>query len=1236
MMECLNCGYQNPQKAKYCQNCGQPLERKCANCGTVNAPTARFCMNCGSKLDPSAARATSPGSQAEITGRPDSRLQRLAMATPLALAEKIRAAAHFGGERRVVTVLFADVVGSTALAESMDPEDWTSIMNRAFDLITPAIYRYEGTIARLMGDALLVFFGAPLAHEDDPERAVRAALDMLAVVRQYAQEVKQVVGIDFAMRIGLNTGLVVVGEVGSDLVYEYTAMGDAVNLAARLQAAAKPMSILLAESTYRFIPQAFDYRDLGDISVKGKTEQVHIYEVTGAKPRIARSRGLKGLQSQMIGRESELAALKQLDQMVKAGIGRIVLVIGEAGVGKSRLIAEWKSIAQKGSKNGNFRWGEGRCLSYGQGFAYHLLADLLRSLLDISTGSSEPGVQAALSELCVDLFGEDNQEVYPFLGHLLALPMDGQAGERVRGLDPQSLQTGYLAALRQLLQALAARQPLVLVLDDIHWADPSSIELLGKLFPLALEAPILFCCLARPERDSPGWKLVTTARELLGPALTEIDLRNLSKDDSTRLVANLLEFEELPPGLNEMILSKAEGNPLFVEEVIRMLVDRGYLVQNGRNWIFRQEVKEGDIPENLHGLLLERIDRLPDDVKRTLRVAAVVGRQFSVRVLEKVLRSESIFLALTSQLQTLEGSGLISLARVTPEVEYTFRHALVHEAAYHSLLKNDKREIHRIVGEVLEQGDGGKAESLAAEMAYHFYQAEDIPQALKYYQIAGDFALSQYAVPEALSHYTLALELSERANSSHSELYRARGSLYETLGDFDSALADLLKALSLARRSTNRQSELQTLLDLGMLWASRDYAQTGEYFQKALELARSLGDSRSLAHSLNRVGNWYLNIDQPYQAVDYHSEALAIFESLEDQGGIAETLDLLGMSTGIGGDAFLAERYFRRAIALFRELDDRKGLASSLSNLIFRGPLLESDVVLHSSNHLSDTLGSCEEAIEIARSIYWRPGEAYGFLTLSQNLEAMGEYNRAFTAVRQGLQIAREINHRQWLTFGTSILGVIYMNVYALDIGLEHLQEAYQLGHTIGSVNFMRIGAAFLARVYLLRGDPDSAESYLDQALDLDAPAETLGQRLVWTSRAQLALNRGNPGLALEILDRLVEGLRNQAPGRASTRLSIIRGEALAALGEWDRAETELQLGCRVAEKQGIRPLLAPCLALLGRVHRHLGRKMEAKKEIAAAQTILNEMAVQLEDEDLRSAYLDQAATRLFGNNPTG
>lgn len=629
-LTCPGCESINPGVARFCLNCGVSLVNHCPNCQAETPPGARFCFSCGQQVG-------------GVTPADNARQARLAAGTPSSLANKIREAgqpvAERAHERRVVTALLADLSVLDASGRQIDPEDWSEVLNRALDRLSTVIYHYEGAIARLMGNTMLAFFGAPVAHEDDPARAVRAALDMLDDVRNLDAELRSERGFELDLRVGINTGTVILGNVGSDLKFEYTVMGDTVNLAALVQSAARPMSALLTENTWRQVAPVFDCEEFGSLEVKGRTEPVRAYEVRGSSMETTRVHGVAGLESPMVGRDAELKTLMQLSAAARAGVGRVALVISDPGLGKTRLIAEWKTA--EGGSGGNdqtgLQWATGQCLSYGQNHPYHLLVSLLRSLLGVSATADEAELHRALLLVAGHLFGNSAMEVYPYLGHLLSLRIEESALKPLRQLDPQVLQSQYLMAIRRLVQARASERPLALVLEDIHWADPSSVDLLIKLMPLASESPVLFCFVTRPEQDAAGWKLVTTARDVLGARLTEMSIKELSESDSQQLVFYLLDIQTLPDQTQSLILKKAEGNPFFVEEVIRMLIDHGALVKSGDQWIVSGEVAEIDIPDNLQGLLLARIDRLPDEAKHILRVASVIGRQFSVKVLEQAM-----------------------------------------------------------------------------------------------------------------------------------------------------------------------------------------------------------------------------------------------------------------------------------------------------------------------------------------------------------------------------------------------------------------------------------------------------------------------------------------------------------------------------------------------------------------------------------------------------------------------
>ncbi len=647
-MKCPNCSFENTADSRFCENCGQPLERACPNCGKPVSPNARFCKNCGFNLAGATAQAA-PVAKSEP-------LAALRRAAPENIATKILAERErMEGERKLVTALFADIVGSTALAEQMDPEDWREIVSGAHRRVSQAVYHYEGTIAQLLGDGVLAFFGAPIAHEDDAERATRAGLEILERIDEYASELRGRVP-EFQMRISLNTGLVVVGNIGSDLHMEYLAIGDTVNLAARVQSAAEPNTILATENTHRLTTALFDFEDRGKITVKGKAEPIQVYRVRGERRGAVRTRGIAGLSSPLVGRQREFATLAQVTADAHEGRGSIVSIIGEAGLGKSRLVAEWRkatlapNLAQvapprdlpRGAPSqGPLHWAEGRCLSYGTAMAHHLSRDVLRALVGAPPSASEEEMRHALVQTTESLFGAEMKEVYPYLAHLLGLKLTDEMSERVKYLDGRALQAHYVAATKRLLLALARANATVVVCEDIHWADPSSVELISQILPVAAEAPIVFVFVTRGDKESAGWKLISQAHEVAGVGALELHLAPLTEAESKTLVGNLLQVEALPAHLRELILAKAEGNPFFVEEVIRMLIDRGGIANQDGKWTVTREIQDIEIPDTLQGVLTARIDRLSDEAKRTLQIAAVIGRKFQVRVLERVLEAES-------------------------------------------------------------------------------------------------------------------------------------------------------------------------------------------------------------------------------------------------------------------------------------------------------------------------------------------------------------------------------------------------------------------------------------------------------------------------------------------------------------------------------------------------------------------------------------------------------------------
>src|SRR5579859_6072581 len=501
------------------------------------------------------------------------------------------------------------------------------------------------------------------------------------------------------------------------------------------------------------------------------------------------------------------------------------------------------------------------------------------------------------------------------------------------------------------------------------------------------------------------------------------------------------------------------------------------------------------------------------------------------------------------QLAQLETTGLLRRTQVQPDLEYLFRHALVQDAAYASLLKADRKRLHQLVGETLEQIYPDRLDELASLLARHFREVGPDSRALHYYTRAGDLAAQQYAIQEALAHYTSALDLAQHSDPAPA-LYRARGQAYETLGDFARALADFEAALRAAQAQADRPAVWQALIDLGCLWAERDYTQTGEDFVRAFELARTLDDPLMRAHSLNRLGNWRLNMEQPLAARQQHQEALAIFRELADRRGLAETLDLLGMTSYMGSDLQDSTVYYRQAVALFRALDDRPGLVSSLATLALCSANYQNSVMAPATIATAETARAGEEALRIARAIGSRAGEAYALNNLGLCRATAGDYTHTLALLQQALACAEEIGHRQWMTLAHFALGALYQDLFALDAARQQLENALVLAQQINSRFWVRCTTGQLASTCILQHDFARAAAVLNAALDPQTPAQTVGQRLAWTASAELALAAGNPSQALQIADHLLASAAHLADGRPIPRVAQLRGQALATLGQ--------------------------------------------------------------------------------------
>ena len=672
-------------------------------------------------------------------------------------------------ERRILTVLFCDVVGSTALAEQFDPEEWTDIMNDAFDLITRPIARYEGTVAQFTGDGLMALFGAPTSHEDDPRRAILSGLEMVQSIGEFRERFKRDYGEDFNIRIGINTGLVIAGHVGSGLATEYTAMGDAVNVAARMEQTAEAGTVQITADTSKAVEGDFDLEPLGGIEVKGKSAPVDAFRVLGPK-RITTS--VRHSQTPLIGRDKELQKLLNIAQVVQQGRGQVVCLIGEAGLGKSRLVAELKRAWV--DKMGERTWDYGEGVPYDASRPYSLFQDMARRMFDVKMDDRPEEIHQKVYESF--RASEGSEESKSLCSVAIQRVISAKVLHDVPDFPADKIKADLFNVVGPAFFSAAQNSPIVVAFDDLQWADPASVELLSHLLAIMDQAPILFLLAMRPERQSPAWKLRHLADTDFNHRYTEIVLQPLDAAGTDALIDALLHVKDLPADVHQYVLRKTEGNPYFVEEVMRYFIERGaiQMTDEGPKWDVSSEISETSLPDSLQSLLMARMDRLSKDAKSTLQLASVVGRTFYHRILRQLSDSA---MELDKHITALERLELIQEEMRLPELEYVFKHEITRDAAYSSILTRHRKELHRQVAESMEVVFKDALDGNAHRLAYHFSEAGDDDKALLYYEMAANAAAGLNATSELAAHLRGAIQIAERVGTSAEKTAQLRDKL---------------------------------------------------------------------------------------------------------------------------------------------------------------------------------------------------------------------------------------------------------------------------------------------------------------------------------------------------------------------------------------------------------------------------------------------------------------------------
>ena len=1220
-MKCSNCSFENSKDSKFCENCGQPFEQACPNCRQPVSANARFCKNCGFNLTsalPSAAK-----------------LATLQQATPMPMQEKILSTRkQIEGERKLVTVLFTDIVGSTALAEKLDPEEWGEIVSGAHECVSQAVYRYEGTIAQLLGDGVLAFFGAPITHEDDPVRAVNAGLELLACIANYSRELKTKRRIEnFQMRVGVNTGLVVVGNIGTDMHMEYLAVGDTVNLTARLQSAAEPNTLVISENSARLVKYAFDLEFRGTLDLKGKAEPVPAFRVVARKTTPESARGIAGLSSPLVGRDHELRELQARVAELQQGRGQIVSVMGEAGLGKSRLVAESRKFKVGSAKleddlatsdfklfTSHLRWLEGRSLSFETSTPYAPFLNLFNSLFGLVPNDLD-AKYSKIKQRVAEIAPGQESEIAPFLAALLGIKIEGEDADKVNYLMPPDLRGRVFNAVLQLFDQLAAREPVILVFEDLHWADSTSLDLIEQLMGLTTRAPLMILALFRPQSQEPSWRIHQTARRSYADRYTSITLEPLDEAESRTLVANLLQIEDLPEKVRLLILRKSEGNPFYVEEVIRSLLDAKLVVYDNGHWRATREIENIAVPDTLSGVITARLDRLDDESKHTAQTAAVIGREFQFGVLADVYQRQG---SVEKSLENLEQRELVREKTHAPESIYLFKHALTQETAYASVLLSKRRELHRRVAECLEKRDAARVNDIAR----HFLEAQEEARALPYLAEAGDRAAHAYATPEAIKYYTRALEILERVNNPElaRRAFEGLGSALTLANDIAGALKNYETMLEVAKRQNDIPMQISALNKSSYVIALRlgQFPEAEKRLADAERLAREFRDKPGLSE-LFTLRCMMCTATADFEGVQQHmGESVDMARASNVKEQIAMGLDHISSSQILMTRFDDAWPTAQEALQLAREVGNREYEASILGSTIPFYHMRMGD--------LDQAYQIAQQGATIAQTIGATFSQVWGNWVLGEISLLRGEYERAIASYDCALQSSLPLEEAMpFLTVQPlSSLGTAYLSISVkfADRVIEYHQRSLKLLENPAAT--MGAGTAWvdLGLCALKLGDIDRADEFFQNGLThptmfmlLEKPRFLVGSAHVALARHNLddAAKHVNEARAY-VEERQMKYLYPEV-ALADARVSMARGLGDRALEQFDRAET-------VALEMKMRPAVLQARAGAATALAQLGRTAEAERKRNAAREMMDEMAGLFRDENLRKVFVESAMNK--------
>ncbi len=1121
-------------------------------------------------------------------GRIVDHLDAMAPYLPTGLLPRLNAtitSASLEGEHRRVAVLFANIHGLDALVDSTpegQEQALVAALNSYFVGIVEAAARFGGVINKLdlasHGAKLLAFVGAPLAYEDNAARAVRTALAMQAYVSALpwppaglAADAQPAL----SQTIGLSYGLVFAGYMGAVWRNEYTIMGDVVNLAARLMTVAAPGELAVDNEIRQQVQATFEVEERGSVRLKGKRNPVPVWSVSQER---TLPQALAGPEAgaPLIGRAIERAQIQTAIERVSGGRGQIISLTGEAGMGKTRLLVETRAILA--SQPGPRRSAEGRCLAYTETISYAPWHTIVRQILDIPTALNGEATREQLSRALHALLVPADAETHaPYLAAMLHLPPD-PAAPSSRYLDAESLERRVFVAVRAVIESVLRAGPLTLVIEDLHWVDQASIRLLEYLLPLVNHGPLLIVLLYRPERNHGCWRVHEKISRELAYCSTLIEIGQLSPEASTALLNQMLPLTRWPAEIQALVLSRAEGNPLYLEEVMRVLLERRVLMRDEDSWTVNGSVEQIAVPDTLESVIMTRLDRLDPPCRRLSQVAAVVGRSFSVNVLTHILGAGEQFRGCLARLQQHD---LVYEQQRQPDLIYEFRHGMIQDVCYQSFLSGTKREYHRSIASYLESQRQETSSDVVPLIAQHAFLGRDWRQALRYYLLAGEEAQQLFANHEALEHFKRALactaELPVADTAEQRQIiHRAMGELLTLTGRYDEAMVNLESAYTYSRANGDAAGQARACRWMARLhdlrgdstaafeWIDRGMADLqGESGPEAVQLLINAGVIR------NRQGEY----DAAYAAA---TVALQLAKGMDDPATLGRAHNLIGLIARQRGNTGEAGQSFERGLELYTAAGDLQGQAIShnmLANSLFtRGAWTQADRHYRRSRQLFDQLGN----------IHNRAVADNNLAGIALNQGRFDEADAFYTAAWQDLERLGGTVHT---------LGVITMNLGAtatrrgdLLRATQYLDQSRSLFGQTTSRDFLSELERHAAAAALQAGDLPTAQAHASLALSLAQELDMRGEEgCARRMLGQLAA-ASDLAQARALLEQSVSLLAEVDDQYELARSQLALATVLASQG--DRAAASAPLAACISTFAGLEtaPDLAAATALQARL----------------------------------------------------